>query len=94
MDPKRYISSVDPRSLDSAGSGFLMWAILWGTRVRLVTMFQIAISSVMNAQVDPSKPELVLQTINISVYPWRSKSQQTMVVSIENEPCMDVQVVL
>ena len=93
MDPKRYISSLDPRSLDSAGSGFLMWAILWGTRVRLVTMFQIAISSVMNAQVDPSKQELVLQIINISVYPW-SKSQQTMVVSIENEPCMDVQVVL
>lgn len=69
-----------------------MWAILWGTRVRLVTTFQIAISSVMNAQVDPSKQELVLQIINISVYPW-SKSQQTMVVSIENEPCMDVQVV-
>merc|ERR1712028_237168 len=31
--------------------------------------FQIATSSVTNAQVDPSNQELVLQTVNISVYP-------------------------
>ena len=72
MDPTRYANSLDPM-----GSGFLMWVILWGGRVRLVTTFQIVIISVMNAQVDPSKRELVLQTINISVYLGR-KSQQMM----------------
>ena len=39
------------------------------TGIRLAAPFQIARSSVTNAQVDPSKQDLVLQTVNISVSP-------------------------
>ena len=63
-----------------------------GARSGIVTTFQIASSSVTNALVDPSTPNLVLQTVNISVYPRNIKSQQTMAVSIKNKSRIVVQV--
>ena len=40
-----------------------------GTRIHLVTTFQVASSFVTTAQIHPSKQELVPQTVNISVSP-------------------------
>ena len=63
-----------------------------GARSGIVTTFQVVSSSVTNALVDPSKPNLVLQMVNISVYPRNIKSQQTMAVSIKNKSRIVVQV--